>query len=229
MTKTNEQKDRSYRNYKTYITLLLTASTIFLAALPLLAAGELDGLKQKYGEMQSVEAQFRQKIFIAALKREREMRGEFYYKRSKGFLWKYTEPKEKLFLYDGTVVWQAEEEKPFVMRTRVDKEKMGGTFLDLIEDVTRLDRYFEVKKVTKEKDLTGITLIPKKEGTIQAARMWVDGQSLIRKMEITEITGNVNTIEFSSIRINRPLKESLFVFEPGKKEIMEGRGLNGAP
>ena len=40
-------------------------------------------------------------------------------------------------------------------------------------------------------------------------------------MEITEITGNVNTIDFSSIKINKPVADSLFVFKPGKKEIEE--------
>ena len=69
----------------------------------------LDALKKTYGGITSVEAHFHQRILIKALKREREMEGDFFYKRSKGFLWKYTAPKEKIFLYDGAAMWQAED------------------------------------------------------------------------------------------------------------------------
>ena len=77
----------------------------------------LDALKKTYAEITTVEAHFHQTILIKALKREREMEGDFFYKRSKGFLWKYTAPKEKIFLYDGAAMWQAEEDAPFVTRS----------------------------------------------------------------------------------------------------------------
>ncbi len=202
-------------------TVLFAALCSLLMAYPAHAANELDPIKKTYSEINTVEAQFRQKIFITALKKEREMRGEFYYKRSKGFLWKYTAPKGKIFLYDGTAIWQAEEDKPFVNKDRVDKEKMEGNFLDLVEDVTRLDRFFTVKQSVKQDDLEVLELTPKKEGTIQSARIWTDRNFLIRKMEIREITGNVNTIEFSSIKVNKPLDNNLFLFNPGKKEVIE--------
>jgi len=49
----------------------------------------------------------------------------------------------------------------------------------------------------------------------------VDSQFIIRKLEVTEVTGNVNTIEFSSIKINKPLADSLFVFKPGSRAVEE--------
>ena len=65
-------------------------------------------------------------------------------------------------------------------------------------------------------------LIPKKEGTVISAKIWIDKQKLIKKIEIHEFTGNVNTIEFSAIKVNQSLDESKFVFKSdGKKEIVE--------
>jgi chaperone LolA len=200
---------------------LLLALCALLATYQAHAANELDSIKKTYSQITTVEAQFQQRIFITALKKERQMKGEFYYKRSKGFLWKYTTPRGKIFLYDGAAIWQAEEEKPFVIKERVDKEKMEGNFLDLVEDVTRLDRLFSVKQSVRQDEMDILELAPKKEGVMQSARIWVDKRSLIRRMEITEITGNVNTIEFSSIKVNKPLEDVIFVFEPGKKEIIE--------
>jgi chaperone LolA len=181
----------------------------------------VDSLKKTYADIKAVEARFEQKIYIVTFKKERLMSGQFFYKRSRGFLWKYTFPKEKTFLYDGKVVWQAEDDKPYVTRERVNRDKMGGTFLDLVDDVTRLDEFFIVRQGTKEDGLNVLELTPKKEGTIAAARIWVDPQFLISKIEIREITGNINTITFSSIRSNNPLDNSLFVFSPGSKEVVD--------
>jgi chaperone LolA len=184
-------------------------------------AETLDALKKTYAEITTVEAHFHQRIMIKALKREREMEGVFFYKRSKGFLWKYTAPKEKVFLYDGTAMWQADEGKSFVTRERIDKERMAGSFLDLVDDVTRLDALFTLVKSNREGELEVLELAPKKEGTLQATRIWVDSRSLITRVEITEITGNVNVIDFSKVAVNKPVPDSLFVFKPGNREIRD--------
>ena len=182
---------------------------------------ELDVIKKTYSGLASVEARFQQKIYIMALKKERESKGEFFYKRSKGFLWRYTAPKSKVFLYDGRAVWQEEEDKSFVIKERVNKERMQGNFLDLVEDISKLDQYFTVKNAVKQDGGELLELLPKKEGTIQSARAWTDRDHLVTKIEITEITGNVNAITFSSIKVNKALPDSLFVFNPGTREIVE--------
>jgi len=184
-------------------------------------ADMLDSIKKTYSEINTVEARFSQKITMSALKRQREGAGEFFYKRGKGFLWRYTAPKARVFLYDGAVLWQAEEEKPTVIRQKVNKVKMEGSFFDLVDDVTRIDGLFALKESTKQDNMDVLLLIPKKEGTVQSARIWVDSQFVIRKMEIVEITGNVNLMEFSSVKINKPLSDALFVFKLGDKEIEE--------
>jgi chaperone LolA len=195
--------------------------TLLLVLSAVSHADQLDPIKKTYSEIKTVEARFQQKIIISALKRQREMKGEFFYKRGKGFLWKYTVPTEKVFLYDGNAVWQAEQDKPYVIKEKVNKEKMEGNFLDLVDDVTHLDRLFTVKESATQDDLEVLQLIPKKEGAVQSARIWVDSTSLVRKMEITEITGNINTIEFSSTKINKPVSDALFVFKPGDKQVEE--------
>ena len=185
-------------------------------------ADTLDSMKKTYSAINTVEARFEQTILLSALKRTREAKGEFYYKRDRGFLWKYTSPKEKTFLYDGTAVWQEEEDNPVVIRQKMDKARMEGSLImDLVEDVTRLDQLFIVKASTRENGMEVLQLVPKKEGTMQSARIWVDSQSLIKRLEVIEITGNVNTIEFSSIRTNKLLADTLFVFKAGGKQIEE--------
>jgi outer membrane lipoprotein carrier protein len=185
-------------------------------------AGPFDAIKKTYASINTLDARFQQKIHIASLKREREFAGTFLFKRGKGFLWNYTAPKEKQFLYDGRFIWQDEADKSFVTKDRVNKEKTGGTFLDLVEDMAAMDELFVLKSRKKEADMDVLELSPKKEGTINKARLWIDGQNILRKIEIDEFTGNVNTIEFSSVKVNQPVADGRFVFRaPKGKEVIE--------
>ncbi len=205
-------------------TMMTLALLVLVGTAGAARAETLDALKKTYAEIATVEARFHQSILIKALKREREMEGDFFYKRSKGFLWRYTVPKEKVFLYDGTALWQAEESASFVTRQRVDKAHLEGSFLDLVDDVTRLDALFSLVRSTAQGEMEVLELAPKKEGMLKSARIWVDSRHLITRVEITEITGNVNVIDFSKVVVNKPVSDSLFVFKPGKKEVRESGG-----
>jgi chaperone LolA len=181
-----------------------------------------DGIKKAYGAITTLEALFKQKVFIAALKKERESSGEFLFKRHKGFLWRYRAPSVKLFLFDGNTMWQSEQEKSFVIKERVSKDKTAGTFLDLIEDIAKIDDLFTLKQESKVGDLEVLELLPKKDGTVTSAKIWIDKDYVVRKIELREFTGNTNAIEFSSIRINPPLSDAKFIFKPGpEKEVIE--------
>jgi len=185
-------------------------------------ASPFENIKRTYSAINTMEARFHQVIFISSLKKEREFDGEFYYKRQRGFLWRYKKPKVKYFIYDGRHIWQGEEDKNFIIRDRVNKEKSSGTFLDLIEDMAKLDEVFTLKEHSRAGDLEILELLPKKDTTAKLARVWIDGNNLVRRIQIHEFTGNINTIEFSSIKPNRPIDDAIFIFrpEPGK-EIVE--------
>jgi outer membrane lipoprotein carrier protein len=185
-------------------------------------AAPFDEIKKTYAEIKTLEAQFSQKIFISSLKKERDSKGEFFFKRQKGFLWRYKTPKVQYFLYDGKFIWQGEDDKPFVTKDKIDKEKTGGTFFDLVEDIAKIDELFTIKEQKVVDDFEVLELLPKKEGTVNSAKVWIDKQKRIKKLEIYEFTGNINTIEFSGIKVNQPLDDGKFVFKrDGSKEIVE--------
>jgi chaperone LolA len=196
---------------------------IILIMLPVLCgASGFDELKKTYGGISTLDAGFQQKIYISNIKKTREFNGEFFYKRGKGFLWRYTKPKEKYFLYDGQFMWQDDGEKTFVLKEKINKEKTGGTFFDLVEDITKIDDLFTLKQESVSGDMTVLDLVPKKEGNITAAKVWIDKQNLVRKIEIKEFTGNINTIEFSAVKVNQSVSDAKFIYKPDKKkEIIE--------
>jgi outer membrane lipoprotein-sorting protein len=186
------------------------------------SSSPFDGLKKTYSGVNSLEAVFHQKIFIAGLKKERTFEGDFFYKRNKGFLWKYRTPKVKFFLYNGKYMWQGEDEKTFVVKERIRKEKTTGTFLDLIEDIARIDELFTLKQQSIAGSLEILEIVPKKDTTANSAKIWIDKQNIVQKIEIREFTGNINTIEFSAVKINRGVDDARFIYRPEKgKEIVE--------
>jgi chaperone LolA len=191
---------------------------ILIMAPMLCGASGFDELKKTYGGISTLDAGFQQKIYISNIKKTREFNGEFFYKRGKGFLWRYTKPKIRYFLYDGQYVWQDEEDKTI----KISKEKLGGAFFDLVEDVAKLDDLFTLKQEGVSGDMTVLDLVPKKEGNITAAKVWIDKQNLVRKIETKEFTGNINTIEFSAVKVNQPVSDGKFIYKPDKKkEIIE--------
>lgn len=207
----------------TYVARIIPGVLGLLLFLPLLlfSAG-LDDLKKAYSGINSLEAGFHQKIVIANVKKVREFDGTFFYKRGKGFLWRYSKPKAKSFLYDGQFIWQDEEEKSFVLKEKINKDKTGGTFFDLVEDIGKLDDLFILKQESLADGMGVLELAPRKEGNITTAKIWIDKQNLVKKIEIREFTGNVNTISFSAVRSNQPISDSKFVFKADKeKEIVE--------
>ena len=182
----------------------------------------LDNIKKTYAGVNSLEASFHQKIYISGLKKVRDFDGQFLYKRGKGFLWRYTKPRERMFLYDGKFMWQDEEEKTFVLKEKVNRDKTGGTFFDLVEDIAALDNLFTLKEESMAQDLGVLELSPRKEGSVKSAKIWIDKENFVRKIEIVEFTGNINTMEFTNTKVNGSISDGKFIFKGDKgKEIVE--------
>ncbi|MCX7965106.1 MAG: outer membrane lipoprotein carrier protein LolA [Syntrophorhabdaceae bacterium] len=187
-----------------------------------LVPSPFENIKKTYSAINTIEAVFTQRIFISNLKKEREFEGNFFYKKGRGFLWRYNKPKIRYFLYDGNFIWQADEDKPFVYKRRFNREKTVGTFFDLMDDISKMDELFKLKEKNISGDMEIIELIPKKEGQIISAKLWVDRINMIKKIEIIEFTGNVNTINFNYTRINEPISDAKFIYKQEKgKEIIE--------
>lgn len=197
---------------------------MFCICLPVAGAqvSPFDDIKKTYSAIISMEARFKQRLFISSLKKEREFEGDFYYKRQRGFLWRYNKPKVKFFLYDSRFIWQGDEDKPVVYKRRINKEKTGGTFLDLIEDISKMDELFKLKGKKGLGDIEIMELVPKKEGNVTSARVWIDRLNMVKQIEINEFTGNTNIIEFSYIKVNQPIDDSRFVYKPDRsKQIVD--------
>jgi len=70
-----------------------------------------------------------------------------------------------------------------------------------------------------------LNLTPKKDSLVKSARIWIDRQNMVKRIEIKEFTGNINTMTFSSIKVNQPIDDGKFTYKPDKgTEIIERTG-----
>ena len=91
-----------------------------------------------------------------------------------------------------------------------------------VEDIARIDNLFSVKQQSMIAGMQYFELVPKKDSSVNLAKLWIDKNNLLRKIEILEFTGNINTIEFSDIKVNPTISDSKFVYRAeGKKDVVE--------
>ena len=98
---------------------LLTVACLLLFGASALHGETLDSLKKTYSGITTVQAHFRQQIFVSALKRQREMEGDFFYKRGRDFVWRYTVPKKRYSCTTGRPSGRQRPTSPTSRRTRL--------------------------------------------------------------------------------------------------------------
>ncbi|MCX7856734.1 MAG: outer membrane lipoprotein carrier protein LolA [Deltaproteobacteria bacterium] len=185
-------------------------------------AENIGDIKEKYYTIKTFKSQFAQTIFVANVSSTREFEGDFYYKKERGFLWLYKKPRMRYFLFDGKYLYQYDEEKPFILKEKLDENKSGNLFFDLIEDLGNLDMHFVVRERGVEKNYQVLNLEPKKEGMIKSVRIWFGKELKLDKIEILEKNGNRNLLTFRSVVLNGQIDDEKFEFKNEKrKEIIE--------
>lgn len=196
--------------------LFAKALTILILSFSFAYAAHFKDIANKYASIKTLKTQFKQKVFLASLGSERVFSGSFYYKKGRGFLWMYENPKKRYFLFDGTYLYRYDEEKPFVIKEKIDSKKSHDLFLDLINDLENLDKYFVLLQHISfgEKDI--FLCVPKTERLIASVEISFGKDMLLEKIEIVEKNGNKNILLFRSVSINEEIDDGMFLY---KKEI----------
>ena len=91
---------------------------------------------------------------------------------------------------------------------------MEGNFLDLVDDVARLDTLFTLKGSAREDDMEVLVLVPRRKARCKSARLWVDGQRIIGRSRSSRSRATSTSSISPSIKVGEPLADSLFVFKP---------------
>ncbi len=177
-----------------------------------------------YDRTSSLKAEFVQTAKMKTLDISEQDSGAVYMEKDGKIRWEYKKPKEQLIVSNGKTIWfYIPSDKQVIIGTfeKSFKYKPTQTFLTgmgkILEDFNV--RFSNGKELADTKNAYILELIPKKsyEGAPLKILLAVDKKDfLISKSIVIDRFGNHTEIDFSNIKLNTPMPDSIFTFIPPK-------------
>jgi outer membrane lipoprotein carrier protein len=221
--------------------LFFACTALLLLAAPVFAAPQSDlaeimaTLKKGYASMHDLQADFSQKTYVAALKREEKGSGELFLKKQGGsamFRFNYLKPKQQI-ISNGKTVWYYLPGNKQVILTDTAKLFAGGNAMAMsyLTGLGNLGADFDVRLLARTPDKKGnyqLELVPKKQNpavaklhlfvsaaAVEKSRNQEDNEAFfpVTLSVLFDQIGNRTTIEYSRVRVNSGVAGDQFTFK----------------
>ncbi|ODA43278.1 Outer membrane lipoprotein carrier protein LolA [Thermodesulfovibrio sp. N1] len=192
---------------------------LILLSLPSLtfAQNGISKLEDAYKNINDISGSFTQTSYIKDLDKIQQFKGRFFIKGDK-IRWQYTgEHSQTIYINKKTLIVYDKKRKQAI-QSEFNEEKYGQLPLALLGRMADLKKDFEVT----EKSENTILLIPKsKMGNIKTIEVRIaDGDFPVKSMKVLDASANTIKIDFSNVKINTNLKDSIFKFTPKKDDTV---------
>jgi len=180
--------------------------------------------KAKFESLQTFSADFEQVFQWKLTNETQRLTGTLYWKQGDKYR---IETQDQIIVTDGKSVWTYSKPNQQVVIEALDRSKEAVLPRDLLlkySEEYRAQLTGEAK--VGDSDCYVLKLSPKaKEAFTVQLMVWVDRSDWIpRKVQETDINGNVNTYALRQVKLKPPLPESLFTFAiPKGAEIIDLR------
>jgi len=138
--------------------------------------------------------------------------------------WIYNAPEPQVLVSNDKILWLYIPDEGQVTKVPVDSIYSSNTPALFLAGKGKLTDSFNVIKVSKEKGLITVVLIPKEEdNSVDRLVLVANSKSYqIVGSTVYDKLGNKTEINFSDIRVNRKISESTFRFEvPEGVELLD--------
>lgn len=169
--------------------------------------------------MQTMQADFTQKIMGKKERSLQDTRGHMAIQRPGKFRWEVSTPIAQLIIANGTRLWVYEKDLEQVTIRRM--KNVGQTPIALLSDKDlALEKDYVVKNPNN--DAQNFLLIPKnKENMYESIRLSFKDK-YVQQMELTDRLGHRTVIRFKNVTLNKPLSASLFNFHtPAHVDVID--------
>jgi outer membrane lipoprotein carrier protein len=208
---------------------LLSSLCLFLG-LQVNAQTENPELNNFVKELNILQADFTQNMFAETGELLETSSGKFTLKKPNNFRWKYEKPYQQLIVANGKKVWIYDHDLEQVTIKDYQETLTNSPIMLLINN--QVAESFIAKTISKNQDLTEISLTPKSTETAQFQQMVISFNKLkLKKIFLIDKLDQTTEIIFENTRRNLPLqciKSKLdncsFNFIPTKNiDIIDGR------
>ena len=187
--------------------------------------------QERYRSLESLRAEFRERVQVPLLNRERSGSGTWYQKGRGLFKLDYSEPPEDVVVSDGTHVWTyyPSTQPGQVTRTALEKSARGREMVDLMGRIFREARQGYRAEYAGRESVGGVethhvVLTPTGEAPYRRVELWIaPADHLVRKFDVTEENETVRTVTLTDLQPDAEIPDSVFRFEvPEGAEVFSG-------
>lgn len=189
----------------------------------------IEQVQTRYEKMDSFQARFVQETWMKSIDQMQYAEGKVYFKKQGMMLWDYQSPSPQSIICNENVIWMYYPNDKQAFKNAISKDYVIKTpilFLfgkGSIRDEFKVDFAKLEKEIAKDKNYF-LELIPlKPQSTFSRLVLGVNKENFqINKTVIYDLYGNITTITFDNININKELSNSIFQFEvPSGVKIIE--------
>lgn len=197
-------------------TFIVTAVTLFAFHNVAMAATEqqsINELTRLLEQSQSMTGNFSQATLDATGTRLQETNGELALKRPGLFRWHTSAPQEQLLISDNQKIWLYDPDLMQLTIQRMDQRMTHTPALLLSGNVGEIQKNFTISSSTSG-NLQSFVLVPKDKDSLFNSLTLTFRNSTINAMQLVDSVGQRTNITFSNIKMNVPVANSLFKFDP---------------
>lgn len=215
----------------------LLALTLALGGAPALAADEapaaaqvdeaalLKRISAKYGDVETMKATFQQ-TSTSALYGASSEQGTLTLKRPRKMRWSF-DGDGKQFITDGATMWIYAPADKQVIRYE-DFGGQGSAPDQLLQSLDKLGELFDVEVLESGDEGHALSLMPLDEAAraqVKAVKLWLDGDLVVKKVEVTDAYDGVTTLGFSSVTLGGTVDDAQFQFQiPEGVDVVDAKG-----
>lgn len=182
------------------------------------AQGIIVQIQDKYDKIDSITAEFTQILLHKESGSEEKRTGILLFKKPLLVNMETTKPSPEFLIITKKEVWNYLPDEEIVYKYPLDIVNDSSSLIQVITGQARLDKDFTISEDGVQNNLLKLLLFPKEPTTqMVEAVIWVDQKSkLIKKASIIDFYGNINSLDFVEIFLDKEINESKFNFKPPK-------------
>ena len=178
----------------------------------------LGKIQEQYETHADFKANFVQESLIKSLGKKQQAEGIVYFKKPGKMHWQYIKPTKQQIISDGKNLWNYRPEDKQVIIARMTQAFQSTTPSTFLAGIGNLKKDFQARFVKEPAAGTpySLELTPlEAQGSMEKLFLVVDsGTFHILQAKIQDAMGNITQMNFTKIKFNNNLADSLFIFTP---------------
>ncbi|MCI0370959.1 MAG: outer membrane lipoprotein chaperone LolA [candidate division NC10 bacterium] len=203
---------------RTLCALLLAVGLLLSAAAPPAATDVVGRIEARYRALSTLQGRYLQTATLQAAGQTERAAGRFFLKRPAMMRWEQESPEPRLLVADGTTLWSYSPLDRQAVTQPVGPTLQASPSLHFLTGMATLGTAFTVASVLEDAagDALFVSLTPKTpDPAVYRLIVRVRRQTaLVDRLTLVDAYENTTVLEFSDLRENPRLPDSLFTFRP---------------